>query len=306
MLNLHQLRCFYEVAKSLNFSRAADNLFISQPAVSAQIKLFEESFNIKVFSRVKGGIHLTEEGEKIFTYASRIFELERQLENKINGIHKFKKISLRIGTTKTYARFLMPIILKPFLDAFPEVTIDLDEGSSLNISNSLINFRNSLAIISKIEENPDLIFRPLMFEEVVLIASPTHPLSKKAEIILKEIENWPIIMKESGSGTYKIVMKSISENGLKLNIFAKTSNMDFIKEHVKNGRIISFVVKASVKREIDEGSLIVIPIKNHRFLLDIYIAYLRNYELPQASKIFLEHIDEYIQPWLEDNSSANS
>lgn len=298
MLNMNQLRCFYEVAKNLSFSRAADNLFVSQPAVSTQIKLFEDYLNLKVFRRKQGEILLTDVGEKIYTYVLRIFELERQLEDVISDFQKFIKISLRIGTTKTYARFLMPIILKPFSEAFPEVTIELDEGSSLNMSNSLLNFKNSLAIVSKVEENPDIIFRPLMFEEVILIASSTDSLSKKNNIKLTEIENRPIILKEYGSGTYKVVMENLAKEGLKLNIIAKTSNMEFIKELVKQEQAIAFVVKASVQKEINEGSLVAIPIKNHTFLLEIYIAYLRDYELPKAAKAFLYHIDEYIQLWL--------
>jgi len=305
MLNLHQLRCFYETAKNLSFSRAAENLFVSQPAVSTQIKLFEECFNLKLFRRTRGEIHLTVEGKQIYAYALRIFELERQLEDLVNGFEKFNKISLCIGTTKTYARFLMPVILNPFSTAFPGVTIELDEESSLNISKNLLTFKNSLAIISKVEENPDIVFKPLMTEEVILIASPTHPLSKKKAIRLKEIENEAIIMKEIGSGTYKIVMESIFKKGLKLNIIAKTSNMDFIKELVKQEQAISFVVKTAVKKELIDGSLVAIPIISHTFILNIYIAYLRDYKLPQAAESFLNHIDKYIQTWLKNCSSKD-
>ena len=101
MLNTNQLRAFYEVAKSLNFSMAAENLHVSQPAVTKQIKSFEERWNLKLFLKKRGKIYLTDEGKKIFVYASRIFELERQLEETISGIQNLKQGSLRIGTTKS-------------------------------------------------------------------------------------------------------------------------------------------------------------------------------------------------------------
>lgn len=234
------------MARSLNFSVAAENLFVSQPAVTKQIKRFEEFCNLKLFRKKRGKIYLADEGKKGFVYASRIFELERQLEETISGLQNLKRGSLRIGTTKTYARYFMPVLLAPFQTSFPDVIIELDEGSSLDMSKSLLDFKNYLAIVAKVEGNPDILFTPLLLEEVVLIVAPNYHLARRDEIRFRDLNEEPIIMKEIGSGTRNLVERSVRNEKVKLNVIATTSNMEFIKQLVKQGQAISFVVKSSV------------------------------------------------------------
>jgi DNA-binding transcriptional LysR family regulator len=296
MMNLNQLRAFYQVAKSLNFSIAAENLFVSQPAVTKQIRLFEEFCNLKLFGKKRGKVFLTEEGKKVFVYASRIFELERQLEETISGLQSLKQGSLRIGTTKTYARFFMPLLLAPFQKSFPDIIIELDEGSSLDMSKSLLDFKNSLAIVAKVEDDRDTSFIPLMLEEVVLIAAPEYHLAKRSEVRFIDLDGEPIIMKETGSGTRNLVERHARSEKVKLNVVAQTSNMEFIKQLVRQERAISFVVKSSVQAEISQGELISIPVQNSKMFLKIFIAHLRDYELPFAPKAFLDYMLSFTSP----------
>lgn len=290
MLNLNQLRAFYEVAKSLNFSIAAENLFVSQPAVTKQVRLFEEFCNLKLFNKKRGKIFLTDEGRKIFVYASHIFDLERQLEETISGLLNLKQGSLRIGTTKTYARYFIPILLKQFRKSFPDIIVELDEGSSLEMGNSLLDFKNSLAIVARVEDNPDISFIPLMLEEVVLITAPNYHLVKRGEVQFKDLNGEPIVMKEIGSGTRKLVEQLIRSAKVKLDVIAQTSNMEFIKQLVKQKQAISFVVKSSVLAELSKGELISIPVRPKKLLLEIFIAHLRDYELPNTAKAFLDYL----------------
>lgn len=296
MINLNQLRTFYHVAKSLNFSVAAENLFVSQPAVTKQIKCFEEFCNLKLFRKKRGKFYLTDEGKKIFVYASRIFELERQLEETISGLENLTRGSLLIGTTKTYARYFMPVLLTPFQKSFPGIIIELDEGSSLDMSKSLLDFKNSLAIVAKVEENPDILFVPLLLEEVVLIVAPNYYLAKRNEVRFSDLDGEPIIMKEIGSGTRNLVERCVRSEKVKLNVVAQTSNMEFIKQIVKQGQAISFVVKSSVQTELSQGELISIPVNPRKLLLKIFIAHLRDYELPFAAKAFLDYMLSIAHP----------
>ncbi len=298
MLNLNQLRAFYQVARSLNFSIAAENLFVTQPAVTKQIKLFEEFCNLKLFAKKRGRIYLKNEGKKIFSYASRIFKLEQQIEETINSLQNLKQGSLRIGTTKTHARYFMPILFRPFQKFFPDILIELDEGSSLEMIKSLLDFRNSLAIVGKVEDPPDILFIPLMVEEVVLIVAPEHHLAKRGEISFRDLTGEPIVMKELGSGTRKVVEQYARSEKIKLNVVAQTSNMEFIKQFVQQKLAISFVVRSAVESELSQGELISIPIKPRRLLLDVYIAFLRDYELPPAASAFLD----YLLPLTDSNA----
>lgn len=295
MLNFNQLRTFYHAAKSLNFTIAAKNLFVSQPAVTAQIKLFERFCKLELFKKKGRRIYLTDEGKTIFRYTSKIFELEQDLEKTIYDLKKIRQGCFRIGTTKTYAMYLMPVVLAPFLKSFPGVTIELNEGSSLEMSNSLLDFRSSLTIIPKVDDNPNIAFIPLFREEVVFIGSSDNHLINRDEISFEDLLDEPIVMKEIGSGTRKLIEECFGNKKEKLNIIAETSNMEFIKELVKQGEGISFLVRTAVRRELTKGTLVAIPIKGRRLFLEVCIAYLRDYDLPIAAKAFLDFLQPIIQ-----------
>jgi len=290
MLNFTQLRTFYQAAKSLNFTVAAQRLFVTQPAVTNQIKLFENFCKLKLFKKKGRQMYLTDEGKTVFRYTSKMFELERDLEQIIEDLRKVKYGFLRIGTTKTYARNLMPLILTPFHKAFPGITIELDEGSSLEMSESLLDFRNSVAVIPRVADNPELYFIPFLREHVLLISAPDGPLVNRGEISFDEITEQPIIMKEVGSGTRKLVEECLGNKKEALRIIAETSNVDFIKEMVKLGEGISFLVKTAVKTELANGELVAVPVQGRSLSFDVCIAYVRNYQLPPAAKCFLDFL----------------
>lgn len=296
MLNINQLRAFYHVAKSLSFSAAAEDLFVTQPAVTKQIKLLEESCDLKLFKRRKNKLYLTDEGKKVLVYASRIFELERQLEEALSSIRYQKQGSLRIGTTKTYAKYFMPRLLAPFQDSFPGVIIDLDEGSSLGMTESLLDFRNSLAIVAKVLDHPDITFRPLMLEEIVIIASPEHPLARGGSVDLAVLGGQPFVMKEYGSGTRKLIERLAHDENIYFNVIAQTSNMDFIKQLVRHQQALSFVVKTAVETELAAGELVAIPMEGLKLVLEINLAYLQGYELPLAAKAFQNYLLSLVDP----------
>jgi LysR family transcriptional regulator, low CO2-responsive transcriptional regulator len=296
MLNINQLRAFYHAAKSLSFSAAAEDLFVTQPAVTKQVKLFEEFCNLKLFKRRKSRLYLTDEGKKVLVYASRIFELEKQLEDALSAIQNQKQGSLRIGTTKTYAKYFMPRLLAPFQKSFPGVIIDLDEGSSLSMTESLLDFRNALAIVAKVLDHPDITFRPLMLEEVIVIASPEHRLAGEGPVGLESLAGHPLVMKEYGSGTRKLIERLAHDENIDFNVIAQTSNMDFIKQLVRKQQALSFVVKTAVETELVAGELIAIPIKDLNLVLEIHLAYLRGYELPLAANAFQNYLLSLVDP----------
>lgn len=290
MLNLNQLRAFCEVAKALNFSIAAEKLCVSQPAISKQVKGFEEFCDLRLFLKRRKKITLTDEGKKIFVYATQIFEMERHLEEVIIGLKNLKHGALRIGTTKTYARWFIPPLLTIFQKKNPNVILELDEGSSLDMIRSLTEFKNSIAIVAKVEDNPDICFVPLMLEEVVLIVSPENPLAQKKSIDFSELKEVPIVMKEIGSGTRTLLENYFSEENIKPKIFAQTSNMEFIKQMVRQNKAVSFVVKGAVENELSEGELISVHLKNKKPFLEIYFAYVNDHELPHIAKNFYDFV----------------
>ena len=288
MINLNQLRVFCEAAKCENFTLAAKKLFITQPAVTAQIKMFEDQCNLKLFKKKGRNIYLTDEGKTLYDYARKVFEWEKEIENLIDDMRDLKRGTLRLGVNKTYARYFMPFVITGFREAYPHIKINLDEGSSLDMIYSLVDLRNELAVIAKVGDHPNVCFIPFSQEEIVLILAPDHPLATKTTVSVKELEEEPIIMKEAGSGTRLLVNKLFEASGLTPNILMETSNTEFIKQLLQRGEGLSFLVREAVAIELHEKKLTTVPIRGKRTFLDVSIAYLKNQTLSPAAQSFLD------------------
>ena len=286
MLNFNQLRTFHYTAKHQSFTTAASMLFVTQPAVTAQIKALEEGCRLKLFKRKGRQVHLTEEGKTLYEYTQKIFQYEKEIENIIDEMKALKRGILRVGSTKTYARYFMPSLLSSFHKDYPHIKLHLDEGSSLDMINSLLAFKNEVAVIAKASENPGVTFVPLSQEELVIIIPPNHPLTAKRSVSPQDIAKEPLIMKETGSGTRKRVNMFFEQHHCTPNALMETSNNDFIKQLVQKGEGISILVKACVAAEIEEGKLAIVPLKGQRIYLDVSFAYLKNQPLSVPAKAF--------------------
>ena len=292
MLNFNQLRIFYHVAKHKNFTRAAGDLFISQPAVTAQMKAFEAYCGLKLFKK-KGRINwLTDEGNTLFEYAKTIFALEKDIENAIDDMRELKRGVLRIGTTKAYARYFMPLMLSTFHDKYPDIGIELNEGSSLEMTHTLLDFKNEVAIIAKAEHVSGIRFIPFSREEMVVITAPDHHLTRRGAIFFRDLAKEPFIMKDKGSGTRKLVDRLFAQNNCTPNILMEVNNAEFIKQLVQRGDGVSFLVREAVAAELSEGKLADVPLKGDKIYLDVSIAYLENQHLSPSAKAFMDTLEK--------------
>lgn len=288
MLNFNQLRVFCQTARYLSCTRAAEKLYITQPAVTAQIKLLEDSCNLKLFKKKGRRIFLTDEGKTLYDYAAKVFEYEKEIEDLIDDLKELKRGMLRLGTSKSYARYFMPFLITSFRDAYPHIKIHLDEGSSLDMIHSLLDFKNEVAVIAKVEDNPEICFIPFSREELVLILAPEHPLAKKRYITLAELAGEPLITTERGSATRKLVIALFDDNGISPEILMETGNAEFIKQLVQRGDGVSFIVKEAAAVELQEKKLVTVPIKGQRIFLDVSIAYLKKQHLSPSAQAFLD------------------
>jgi len=288
MLNFNQLRAFYFAAKHENFTTAAQKLYITQPAVTAQIKLLEGACNLKLFKKRGRKVYLSDEGKILYPYVRKIFQQEKEIESVIDEMRELKRGILRLGTTKTYARYFMPLLITRFRETYPDIKIHLDEGSSQDMTRSLLDFQNEIAIIAKSEDHPDVYFFPFSEEEIVLITAPNHPLAGKTSVPFDEISKEPIIMKENGSGTRRLVNELFARHQCAPDMLMETSNTEFIKQLVQRGDGISFLVKEAVSMELKEGRLAAVSLKGSRIFLDVSIAYLKGQHRSPPAQAFLD------------------
>jgi len=291
IINFNQLRAFYETARHLNFSKAAKVLCVSQPAITSQVKNFEESLSLKLFKKNGRRIILTDEGQTIYDIAHKIFQHEKDLNHTLEEIRQLKRGTLRLGTVKTYARYVMPYLIARFHEIHPNIKIQLDEGSSGEMLMNLMNFKNEMAIVAKMDGYPSVNFIPFSRVELVVITAPDHHLVKKKSITIEELSQEPIIIKEKGSATRKHIDDLFTKRGLPLNIFMETSNPDFIKQLVRQKEGISFLPKVEVFIELQENELTNPVVKGEDIFVDVSMAYLKDQPISKPTQAFIDMIN---------------
>ncbi len=286
-MNLNQLRIFFESAKQLSYSKAAKRLYISQPAVSSQIKHLEEVLRQQLFTKVGKKMHLTESGKVLFSYASKIFELESEAEKTLNDIKEIQKGTLHVGTTKTYARYLMPRYMSTFHAMYPGISIHLSEGSSLEMIQSLSHMKIEVAIVASTNYPKSLQSIALGHEEILLVARPDHELAQRDSITVEELSKTPLIMREEGSGARRVVMDMFKKANYSPIILHEASNFGLIIELVEIGEGAGFVVKSAIANKVEQGVLKEIKIIDAALTMNINIVYLSEKTLSKTGRAFV-------------------
>lgn len=292
MLNLNQLRVFYEAAKHQSFTEAAHSLFVSQPAVTIQVKSFEDQCRLKLFKKRGRKIYLTPEGKTLYESVKRLFESEKEIENLLNDMRTVKQGVLRLGTTKVYARYCMPRLISSFREVYPQIEVHLEEGSSLDMMRSLFELRNEVGLIANVDNNPEITFIPFSQQEMVLIAAPDHALALRKSVSVEDIVAQPIIMREVGSGTRKLVDDLFSKRDLVPNVLMKTNNLEFIKQFVQWRNGIAFIRREAVAAELADRTLTALPLQGERMAVDVNIAYLKHQYLSPSARAFVEMLKQ--------------
>ena len=289
-MNLKQLEAFYLVVKKKSFTRAAEELNVTQPAVTIQVKSLEKSLNLKLIQQVGKRVHLNEEGELLYQYAEKIFDLVSEADEKMRDFKKLMRGTLRIGTTKNYARYIMPSLLSEFQRRFPRIKVILDEGNSEDMARSVIEMKNELAIISQL--NLDRKIKSLYFStiEFVLVASPEHRFSKRESISLRELNGEPVILREKGSGSRAAILRKFQEYGIWPSVIIEASSLGFIVDYVKHNKGVSFMFEPDIKEELEKETLKVIPVEEGNIIFFTDIVYHSEKSLSPPAQAFLKMV----------------
>lgn len=291
-MNLNHLRVFFESAKLQNFSRAAERLYITQPAVSAQIKQLEDFFDVKLFNTIGRRVHLTEAGRVLLDSAQKIFDLEREAEAAMEDIRELKRGTLHIAVTKDYAPHVIPRYVSRFHSLYPKISIHLSEGSSAEIIEELSEFKHELAIVGMTDCPKWLVRKTFRTEELLLVASPSHPIASRGWISVEELAETPLISREEGSTSRSLVMNMFKERNLSPNIAYEASNLEFIKKLGMRGEGLYFVPRKGVEAELASGTLTEIRIEDVRLTMDTSVVYLKHLRLSKIATAFLKMLFE--------------
>ena len=279
------------MAKEGNVTRAAEKLFVTQPAVTMQVRSLEEMLQVKLFNRIGKKIELTSMGAELFVYAQKIFEIVEELEYFLDSHKELREGSLTIGTTRSFARHLMPGLLSRFQENFPGIRVYLKEGSSQEIADGLLEFKYDLGIIGEFRSRGKLKILPYSKEEFCLVVSPKHRFASRETVSIKELAGEPIIIREEGSGSRKAILSLLKEHGIEPSVLVEAGSVEFIKEYVIKGRGVSFLYRPEVELEARMGLLIPLDIEEGPIFVQTYLVFPRDMELSLSAKAFLSLIE---------------
>ena len=258
-----RLKVFYTVAQTLNFNRAAEQLNISQPAVTKHIKELEQQYNTTLFDRAKKRIVLTRSGEILLQHAHLIFEQYQKLDFDINLLQNKTEGVLHIGASTTIAQYVLPSYLARFHQRFPEIKIELTMANSLVIEQMLVDKKIELGLVEGTTHNSDLKYSPFVKDEIVLISRPKNSLLKKRTISVKDLPKLPLLTRETGSGTSEIIDDYLQKSGLKfrdLNIHMQLGSTESIKNYLLFSDTFAFLSIYSVQQDLADDRLCIIDI----------------------------------------------
>jgi len=254
-INLNHLRIFYYAAKEKNLTKAAEALFVTQPAVTMQIKALEHYLETALFRKRGKFLELTDQGSMLFNYAEKIFSIVDEMEHTLKGYSSLADGTLIIGTTRSFARHLMPRLLSRYQEKFPDIKVSLEVGSSSEIAEGVAKFKYDLGIIGRIPLPGKVKAVPYTPEEFCLVVSPDHRFAKRGIVSCRDLQNEPIIIREPGSGSRHFMLSFLASHGVKPSVLVEAGSVEFIKEYIIQGRGISFLYKPEIQLEAKMGLL---------------------------------------------------
>jgi DNA-binding transcriptional LysR family regulator len=258
-----RLQVFHAVARQLSFTKAAEALFMTQPAVTFQIKQLEEHFNTRLFDRGHGRIALTPAGDIVLDYAERILGLSAELDTRVKELTGEVAGALLIGASMTIAEFLLPQVLGEFRARHPRVLPRLIVANSETVESRVAEHTLDLGFIEAPSHAPSLVSDFCADDELLVLCSPSHPLAKLASVKPGQLLKHAFISREQGSGTREVTDHYFRAAGIapeSLDTVMELGSPEAIKGLVSTGLGFAIMSRATVAKEIRLGQLAAMPL----------------------------------------------
>jgi len=297
------LEIFKKVAEVKSFSKAAEDLFLSQPAVSSHIRNLENEFGTKLIYRSSKHVELTPAGEILYEQACKIIKQYQEAKEKINQIQSIVSGKLRIGASFTVGEYILPELVSQTAARYPNLNISVTIANTEEIAQEIKQNRIDIALVEGEVKGKEFQVEPFMVDEMVLIAKPGHPLVKSEKVSAEDLQDQVWILRESGSGTRQFSDQFIQTLNLRLKHSYVFSSNTGVKAAVINGLGIALVSKLIVQKEIKAGELAIIPLEDNlpRLLREFVIVKGQEVFFTKAAEVFLMEVAHYSQDKAESS-----
>ena len=300
-MNLKQLEAFVQVAEGGSFSRAAKELYLTQPTISAHIAPLEKELNVRLFIRNTKEVSLSEDGKELYKYAKPMMDLEHKIEERFGSGEEPGKHCITIAASTVPAQYLLPAILKRYNEKYPEEQLKILEMDSAKVVLRVIDHMVDVGLTGTTLEKKHCRYVPFYKDQLVVITPNTEKYRKLQAESADDI-SWicqeSFIMREEGSGTRKEAEKQFARAGIsveKLDVIASIENQETIKKSVSQGLGISVLSALASKDEVEEGHILAFPIPGADSGRDINLVYNKNYQLSRSAERFIRIVKDVYQ-----------
>lgn len=294
-MNLKQLEAFVQVSESGSFSKAAKELFLTQPTISAHISSLEKELNVRLFIRNTKEVSLSDDGKDLYRYAKQITDLEKAIEERFYMDSDDGKHFITIAASTIPAQYLLPKVLMCYRERYPKEQIKIMETDSSEVVTQVVDHMVDVGFTGTVLEKKHCKYIPFYKDELAVITPDTPEyriLKEQNRDDIDWIKRKPLILREEGSGTRKEAEKQLKNAGIfmeALDIVASIANQETIKKSVKQGMGITVLYRLAAE---DEDGLLIFPIPGADEGRDINLVYNKNYQMTRSADRFIRIVKE--------------
>ncbi len=288
-VTFRQLQVFESIARNGGFTAAAEELFLTQPTVSMQIKKLTDTIGIPLFEQLGKRIYLTEAGQELLTASRKITEAFDHFDMKIADMKGIKQGNLRLSSVTT-AEYLAPRMLGKFSQHYPGIKVFLEITNRERVLQRIEQNMDDLYIVGQPPDDIELNIIPFLKNPLVVLAPAKHPLAKKKNIPLETLSKEKFVMREPGAGTGVALTKLREQTGISFEISMVLGSNEAIKQAVIGGLGLSVLSKFALKHEIQTGELVILDVQSFPLKYNWYIVYPKGKQLSIVAQRFLDFL----------------
>ena len=303
-MDFDQMRGFMETAREKSFTKAAAKLFLTQPAVSLQIKALETELGTKLFERRGKQVLLTNAGRLLFERSEEVLDLVSRIEQDIASLGELKTGRLRIGTSDTNCAYVLPPVVKAFRQMYPGIELRLTDRMSAEVVRLVfeggVDFGLATLPVSESRVKADFLF----VRDDVVICPIGHPLTQLATVSLNEIVHYPMLMLEEGSTSRALLDRVLQQANLTAQVVMELGSIEVIKRFVEIGLGVALVPEVAVREEVQAKRIAAVRVVGLP-VREVGVVQRQSGHLSRAAEVFLDFLKAHVATHFEDTGGAN-
>lgn len=287
-MNVRGLEVFLSVAKHLNYTRAGEEVHLSQPSVSVRIRQLENELGVKLFEQLGKKVALTEAGLVLIPHARRVVAAIEDTQHAIDELQGLERGTLKIGASTTPGMYLVPQVIARFKDCYPKVEIHLGIKDTRQVEEGVIRNEFDFGFVGGHLAGDEVDVFPWVTDRLVLVVAPKHPLARKKSIDTHDLRREKFILRESGSATRATIVTHLRAVDLQVEPVIEMENPESVKRAVQSGLGIAFISRFAVETELEARSLVAVPVRDLKIDRELKIVYRKDKHLSRAAQAFIE------------------